>query len=39
MDQYEIGKTDKREQLKHDGGTYTLASPAYAEDIALRIVK
>ena len=33
------GKTEKREQLKHDGGTCTLASPAYAEDIALRIVK
>ena len=31
------GQVDKSEDFKHDGGTRTLASPAYSEDIALRI--
>ena len=31
------GQVDKGEDFKHDGGTRTLASPAYTEDIALRL--
>ncbi len=33
------GKIDRREKLAHPGGIATLSSPAYIEDIALRIVK
>lgn len=32
-------RLDKREKLRHPGGIVTLGSPAYTEDIALRIVK
>ncbi len=31
------GKVDKDERFRHEGGTRTLRSPAYAEDIALRL--
>ena len=31
------GAVDKREDFEHSGGTKTLASPAYREDIALRV--
>src|SRR5262249_40500502 len=31
------GKVEKDEEFKHDGGERALASPAYSEDIALRI--
>ena len=30
------GAADKAEEFDHDGGTRTLVSPAYEEDIALR---
>ena len=33
------GKVDKAERLQHRGGTATLASPAYTEDIALRVTR
>lgn len=33
------GRIDKRESLRHPGGTVALASPAYEDDIALRIVR
>ena len=33
------GNIDKREKLRHPGGTATLASPTYVDDIALRIVR
>ncbi|HUR45814.1 MAG TPA: hypothetical protein VMZ27_08080, partial [Candidatus Saccharimonadales bacterium] len=33
------GKIEKKERLKHPGGTATLNSPAYDPDIALRIVR
>jgi len=31
------GQVDKAEDFKHNGGTWALASPAYSEDIALRL--
>jgi hypothetical protein len=31
------GKVDKRQTFRHDKGTKTLVSPAYVEDIALRL--
>lgn len=31
------GRTDKQESFTHRGGPKTLASPAYVEDIALRV--
>lgn len=31
------GKNEKEERFRHQGGTHTLLSPPYAEDIALRI--
>jgi hypothetical protein len=31
------GAIDKKDALKHAGGTVTLVSPAYAQDIALRV--
>jgi hypothetical protein len=31
------GAVDKNEEFQHDGGTKRLASPAYEEDIALRV--
>jgi hypothetical protein len=31
------GRVEKAERFAHAGGTRTLASPAYAEDIALRV--
>lgn len=31
------GAVDKKEEFQHDGGTKRLASPAYQEDIALRV--
>jgi len=34
-----VGKVMKAETLRHDGGERTLASPAYEEDIALKIVR
>ncbi len=33
------GKIDKREKISHAGGAVTLASPRYAPDIALRLVR
>lgn len=33
------GQPEKPEQFTHGGGTRTLASPAYTEDIALRVVR
>jgi hypothetical protein len=33
------GSVDRREDLHHAGGTRTLDSPAYAEDIALRLTR
>src|SRR5262249_38402206 len=33
------GSVDKRGTLTHPGGVATLASPAYTEDIALRLVR
>jgi hypothetical protein len=33
------GQADKREKVKHGGGSVTLASPPYVQDIALRVVK
>jgi len=33
------GKTDKTERFEHGGGSRTIASPKYADDIALRILK
>lgn len=33
------GSVDKREDLNHAGGSRTLDSPAYAEDIALRLTR
>ena len=33
------GKIDKAETLSHDGGSRSLSSPRYSEDIALRIVR
>ena len=32
------GHVAKRESLRHDGGSRKLSSPAYREDIALRVV-
>jgi hypothetical protein len=32
-----IGKVEKREKIKSSGGRQTLVSPAYTEDIALRV--
>jgi len=31
------GEIEKREDLDADGGTVSIASPAYAEDIGLRV--
>jgi hypothetical protein len=33
------GAVDKAEDVSHAGGTLTIASPAYSEDIALRLVR
>jgi hypothetical protein len=33
------GQIEKKEKLKHNGGTATLVSPDYAPDIALRVAK
>jgi hypothetical protein len=33
------GKVDKEESFEHTGGSHTLHSPEYADDIALRIRK
>ncbi len=33
------GATDKTQELNHTGGKLTLSSPAYVEDIALRLVR
>jgi hypothetical protein len=33
------GRIDKREKLKHAGGTATLASPPYGQEIALRVAR
>ncbi len=33
------GKSDKREAVNHPGGDLTLTSPAYDEDVALRLVR
>jgi hypothetical protein len=33
------GAVARREDFRHDGGERTLASPAYAEDIALRVTR
>jgi hypothetical protein len=33
------GKTEKRETLKHGGGSVTVSSPDYLPDIALRVMK
>ena len=33
------GETDKKESFEHAGGTRILKSPAYTEDIALRIIR
>ena len=33
------GKAERREKVRHSGGTYTLASPSFQEDIALSIRK
>ena len=33
------GRADKAERFRHDGGRRTLRSPAYSEDIALRVVR
>jgi len=35
----ETGKIDKTERFEHAGGSRTIASPKYADDIALRILK
>ena len=34
-----LGKIDKRETIHHGGGQVTLASPAYEQDVALRICR
>jgi hypothetical protein len=33
------GKVDKQETFQHEGGNRTLSSPAYTDDIALRILR
>jgi hypothetical protein len=33
------GKTDRREEIAHDGEEVSLTSPEYAEDVALRLVR